>query len=255
MNSARRSRRMSDVAPSPRPARRPGGGHWWQIDWGGMPVWAVALSVVAIGGLLAGGFALRPSTAAEDTPSPIVVFLGDSYTAGTGASDDSLGWASLVGEAEGWRVRNLARGGTGYASTVTGDAAPAACGRDECPSFGQMAQEGTSLLPDIVVVSGGRNDVGDEPVDAEVDAFFDTVAAAYPGSRIYVTDVLWHDRAPEAVERLSEVVQRDARRIGATWLDIGQPLATGDGLLAPDGIHPNDAGHEAIARAVIAALG
>ncbi|SDQ97482.1 Lysophospholipase L1 [Microbacterium sp. cf332] len=220
-----------------------------------MPVWGVALSAVAIGGLIAGGAALRPSTAAEEAPSPIVVFLGDSYTAGVGASDKSLGWVNLVGEAEGWRVRNLARGGTGFASEVTGEAAPAACGRADCPDFGEMALEGSSLLPDIVVISGGRNDIGDTPVDADVDAFFDTVAAAYPGSRIYVTDVLWHQQAPEAVERLTSVVRDDAERIGATWLDIGQPLAGGGGLLAPDGIHPNDAGHEAIAQAVIAALG
>ncbi|OAZ44198.1 hypothetical protein A9Z40_12425 [Microbacterium arborescens] len=231
-----------------------GGARWWSADWGGMPVWAVALSALAIGGVLAGGAALRPSSAVHGAPDPIVVFLGDSYTAGTGASDTSLGWASLVGEAEGWRVRNLARGGTGYGARVTGEGAPAACGRDECPTFGEMAREGAALVPDIVVVSGGRNDVGGSPVDAEVAAFFDTVAAVYPESRVYVTDVLWHDDAPEGVQQLSELVHADAQRVGATWLDIGQPLAGGDGLLAPDGVHPSDAGHEAIARAVIAAL-
>lgn len=254
MSSARRSHRVSGVPRWSRPARRPGGGGWWQRDWGGMPLWGVALSAAAIGALLVGGPALRPSTAAEETASPIVVFLGDSYTAGVGASDPSLSWASRVGEAEGWRVRNLARGGTGYASRVTGEGAPGACGRAECPPFVEMAREGAALIPDIIVVSGGRNDIGDAPVDAEVEAFFEAVATAYPGSRIYVTDVLWHGRAPDAVRRLSRVVQRDAQAIGATWLDIGQPLAGGDGLLAPDGIHPNDAGHEAIARAVIAAL-
>ncbi|QLD12320.1 SGNH/GDSL hydrolase family protein [Microbacterium oleivorans] len=248
-----RSRSRRAAAP-PRRHRGIGGAHWWQRDWGGMPVWSVVLSVAAVGGLIAGGAALRPSEAVEDVPSPIVVFLGDSYTAGVGASDRARGWASLVGEAEGWRVRNLARGGTGFASTVTGDDAPAACGRDVCPTFGQMAIEGASLLPDIVVVSGGRNDVGGDPVDAEVDGFFETVAAAYPGSRIYVTDVLWHEQEPEAVARLSDVVHDDAERIGATWLDIGQPLAGGGELLADDGIHPSDAGHAAIARAVISAL-
>lgn len=232
-----------------------GGGHWWQIDWGGLPVWAVALSAVAIGGVLAGGAALRPSPASEGQSAPIVVFLGDSYTAGVGASDKALGWASLVGEAEGWRVRNLARGGTGYAARVTGEAAPAACGRDECPAFGEMAREGASLVPDIVIVSGGRNDIGQTPVDADVADFFDTLSAAYPGSRIYVTDVLWHDQAPDAVQELSRVVEADAQRVGAVWLDIGQPLAGDSGLFAPDGVHPNDAGHEAIAQAVIAALG
>jgi len=246
-----RSRR---AVAMPRRRRGIAGAHWWQHDWGGMPVWSVALAVVAVGGLLAGGAALRPSEAIEDVPSPIVVFLGDSYTAGVGATDRARGWASLVGDAEDWRVRNLARGGTGFASTVVGDDAPAACGRDICPAFGEMAIEGASLLPDIVVVSGGRNDIGDTPVDADVEAFFDTVAASYPGSRIYVTDVLWHEQAPEAVTRLSEVVHDDAERIGATWLDIGQPLAGGGALLAADGIHPSDAGHRAIARAVIDAL-
>ena len=252
MTDPRRTRR----APAPRRAPRGGGAAWWRQDWGGMPVWGVALSAAAVAGLIVAGVVLRPVPAAQDVPSaPVALFLGDSYTAGTGASDKSLGWASLVGETEGWRVRNLARGGTGFASAVTGDAAPSACGRAECPAFGQMALEGASLVPDIVVISGGRNDIGADPVDADVDAFFDTVASTYPGSRIYVTDVLWHERAPAAVDRLSAVVHRDADRIGATWLDIGQPLAAGGGLLAADGVHPNDAGHEAIAQAVIAALG
>ncbi|MEH3090306.1 MAG: GDSL-type esterase/lipase family protein, partial [Microbacterium arborescens] len=250
MTERRRVRRVAAARRAP----RGGGPAWWRQDWGGMPVWGVALAAVAVAGLVVTGVVLRPTT--QDVPSsPVALFLGDSYTAGTGASDKALGWANLVGEAEGWRVRNLARGGTGFASAITGDGAPAACGRTECPAFGQMALEGASLVPDIVVISGGRNDIGPDPVEADVDAFFDTIASTYPGSRIYVTDVLWHESEPAAVDRLSAVVHRDADRIGATWLDIGQPLAAGGGLLAADGVHPNDAGHEAIAQAVIAALG
>lgn len=247
-----RSRRSRTTPEATIPAS--GRARWWERDLGGLPVWGAALAVVAAGAMLVGASTLRPSTQEAADAEPVVLLLGDSYTAGVGASDRAHSWAGIVASDEGWRVRNLARGGTGYESTVEGDSAAAACGRSACPSFGQMAAEGAALLPDIVVVSGGRNDIGDDAAPGAVRAFFADLASAYPHSRIYVTNVLWHQDAPESVDALSAVVRAEAERAGATVLDIGQPLASDAEMLAPDGIHPSDAGHAAIADAVLAQL-
>ncbi|KAA9084083.1 SGNH/GDSL hydrolase family protein [Microbacterium radiodurans] len=237
--------------------RRPAGGRWWQREWGGMPVWAVVSTLLVIPGLLWAGMGLRPAPAADvaAASSPVVLFLGDSYVAGAGASNPSRSWVSVVGAAEGWRVRNYARGGTGYVAEVSGEKAPNACGREDCPDFAAMAREGAALLPDIVVVSGGRNDIGADALDTGVAQFFALLRETYPNSRIYVTNVLWDATdPPPQVAALADVVRAGAEGIGATWLDLGQPLGSDTELVAPDGVHPDDAGHQAIADAVLAAL-
>ncbi|MCR2823963.1 SGNH/GDSL hydrolase family protein [Microbacterium sp. zg.Y909] len=221
-------------------------------------MWAVAVAGLAVAGLLIGAYTARPAVgAAAPQSAPVALFLGDSYTAGAGASDDTKAWAAVVASERGWVAENLARGGTGFTGSVAGAAARAACGREECPSFVRMAVQGAAVVPDIVIISGGRNDaaLSDAATEQGILQLFDAVAGTYPDSMVFVTNVLWDDEDPPAsVAVMSTQIQQHAERVGAVFLDLGQPLAGDEASLAADGVHPNDLGHAKIAEALLAAL-
>lgn len=231
---------------------------WWQQEWGGAPLWAVAVTVLTAAALLLAAYSARPAVgAAAPQSAPVALFLGDSYTAGAGASDDTRAWATVVAAERGWLVQNFARGGTGFISSVAGAAAPAACGREECPSFERMAVEGAAVVPDIVVISGGRNDaaLSDAAAAQGIRQMFEAVAETYPNSTVFATNVLWDDEDPPvSAAVMSAQIQQHAERMGAVFVDLGQPLAGDETALAADGVHPNDLGHARIAEAMLAQL-
>ena len=199
--------------------------------------------------------AAPPEPEVTEEPAPVVVFLGDSYTAGARASSDGTQWVNLVSAAEGWEAHNLARGGTGFVNGVDGDTAPVACGLDYCPSFTEMIAEAAALNPDVVVVSGGRNDANQDAAQAAagVEQFFTALREALPNATIIGTSVLWDDEPPpDTIPAMSEAVRTNLERIGGRYLDLGQPL-TAD-KIDTDGVHPNDAGHQTIADAIQALL-
>ncbi|GAB2832643.1 SGNH/GDSL hydrolase family protein [Microbacterium insulae] len=204
----------------------------------------------------------RPPVTAEDFARPAVepvvaAFIGDSYAAGAGSTQG--GFVPLVARGREWRTVNLARGGTGFIERPDQDAAAArvACGQDYCESYPEMIPSAIEADPDVIVVSGGRNDLIADPAEAAlaVDRFFLELRETFPATAIYVISPLWDSsRPPVALVPLEEAIRRNAEAIGATYLDIGQPLAGRPELISPDGIHPNDAGHAAIATAVAEAL-
>jgi lysophospholipase L1-like esterase len=195
-----------------------------------------------------------PAPSASATASPtatagpqVVAFLGDSYAFGTGASTQSKRWADLVSLKQGWVEKNLSDNTTSY-STV---GAPG--------STSYQAQLGAVVATgaQIVVVSGGRNDVGvaATQLSADVRATFAGIHAGLPRARIIVVSPTWgNDPAPARLTDLISIVKAEAERAGATYLDIGEPMFGQSSMVGADGWHPNDAGYAAIAAAVERAL-
>jgi acyl-CoA thioesterase-1 len=185
-----------------------------------------------------------------------VVLIGDSYTAGTGASEAGKSWASIAAASEDWSLTNVARGGTGYVTTVT-ENAMTACGLDYCPSFGEMITPASESAPAMVVVSGGRND-SDLGASDEADAvttFYSELRAALPEAVIIAVSPLWDaSETPDSLDEIAADVRAAALAAGGSYLDVGQPLAGRADAIATDGIHPNDIGHALIASAITAAL-
>lgn len=182
----------------------------------------------------------------------VVVFLGDSYTAGAGASSVSTRWSSLVAGRMGWTEVNMAYGGTGYLRSVLSPTSQLACAREYCPSYSELIDEVVEATPDIVIVNGGRNEASS--VDATwhvgVDQFFDDLRAALPTVGIVATSPIWDDDPALAImEEMRGRVRTAVVSVGGTYVTLGDPLLGRPDYVAADGVHPNDDGHAAIAAA------
>jgi lysophospholipase L1-like esterase len=191
--------------------------------------------------------AKAPTSAPAKAGPQLAVFLGDSYASGTGASTQSKRWANLVSLKQGWVEKNLSNNTTSYSTA----------GEPGGTSYRAQLNAVVATGAQIVVVSGGRNDVGvaAEQFRADVRATFAGIHARLPKARIIVVSPTWgNDPAPASLTDLISIVKAEAVRAGATYLDIGEPLFGHSSMVAVDGWHPNDAGHAAIAAAVEKAL-
>lgn len=202
--------------------------------------------------------AAHQETGQGERPVFRVLVLGDSYTAGEGASRSQLSFIARVGRAAGWAVDNQAQGGTGYLKAVTTDG-EAACGSAACPRFGQaLRKASTGAPPDLVLVSGGRNDLSlpRQEVAKSIAKLFSDVRRYFPRARLAVVAPLWDFSAqPPALSRLRADVATAARASGYVMLDLRQPLLNHPEWMAADLVYPGDRGHRAIAEALLKALG
>lgn len=220
--------------------------------------WSIGIALLLVAVLL-GFAALRPENSAAGpaaTTEPVVAFLGDSYTAGAGASPGRA-WPHLLATALGWdSYQSFAHGGTGYATAVTGNAVHA-CGLDFCPRYDEVLPRVIDYAPTLVIVSGGRNDTGRTPeqVAAGARKLLGGLSTALPEATVVVTSPIWDARPrPATLDELAAAIRRAAAESNATYLDLGEPFAGKPQLITADQVHPNDAGYELLARAVAAKL-
>jgi acyl-CoA thioesterase I len=190
-----------------------------------------------------------PKRSASATHRPLLVaFLGDSYAFGHGASKPSKRWANLVSVNKGWSEANLSQEATNYSTA----------GEPGLTSYRARLSAVVATGAQIVVVSGGRGDVGvgSAQFRSDVRSTFAAIHAGLPHARLIVVSPTWgNDPAPALLVAQISIVKDEASRAGATYLDIGEPLFGHFSMMDVDGWHPNDAGHAAIAAAVEKALG
>lgn len=238
------------------------GAQWWAIG-------LVAVVVAITGGLV--GAALTPKappvTAApasgtndysgyfqqSDDATARAIFVGDSYSHGTGASDRSLRWTSLVSTERGWEERNEALGGTGYLTTSGRNG----CGREYCPNYLEVIQQMNATAPEVLFIAGGQNDfrAWTENPQAVTDAIWATYREArtrFPETRIVAVGPSIIGDVSQNVIDLDAQVRAAAEEIGAEYVSLIDPDVLDRGMDVGDGGHVNDAGHGAIAAAVLA---
>lgn len=233
----------------------------------GLAVFFAASTVAAFAGVtLSASKGPSAEWISTEVRPAVAVFIGDSYTAGAGVTDLDKRWTSIVSRRQRWTEVNLGRGGTGYILSPTGTAALNACGFTNCPSYTDMVADVAAANPDVVVVSGGRNEIFNTVANPQVfslldpkwptgvEAFFVALRAATPRAQIVATSPIWSDeRAPDALQGMRSTIQRAVNAVGGVHIDIGDPLLGRKDCMAPDGIHPNDAGHAVIAKAFLTA--
>ena len=176
-----------------------------------------------------------------------VAVIGDSYT--TGTDEGGLGpnsWTARAWQtlgAHGVRVAAdvAAEGKAGYA--VPGD-------------HGSLFEDLTAraVKPDdvLVVFFGSRNDEGVDPglLTERASEAFDLARRFAPSARFLVIGPPWPTAAvPGSMLVIRDVLNAVGRAAGAAFVDpIGDRwFVDRPDLIGPDGVHPNDAGHEYLA--------
>lgn len=208
-----------------------------------------------------------------------IVFLGDSITEGHGVAGPDKTYWSVLGQRTGALCTADGIGGTRIAQQQ--HRLEATARHDDNPFFSRV--EALDADADIVVVFGGTNDYGHGDAamgnfeDRTVDTFYGAchdlclrLLNKYPSAIIvFMTplhrlqeDTYRNVRANE-VRHLSDFV-RAIREVAEYYslpvLDLFrvagiQPSIEGQRtLFMPDGLHPNEAGHQRIADRLIAFL-
>lgn len=178
------------------------------------------------------------------------VFLGDSYTSGwNGAGLGARGWPQLISRERGWRTINLAVAGTGFINA----------GWTNQP-VGSRVPEAIKQKPDVVFIAAGHNDSRwSSATTAEAaDKVIDRLHRALPDALLVIIAPIWPSGSPPArCLELRDHLRRTAASVGAIFIDpLGEGWFAGSRqhLIGPDGIHPTDAGHRAMADRVGADL-
>jgi lysophospholipase L1-like esterase len=195
-----------------------------------------------------------PSPTATTPARPTAVFLGGSTTQGQGASTPATRWSSLVASARGWDEVDLGLGGTGYVTT----AGPEGCGLEFCPNVETRVADAVARDPDVVVVSGGEDDLAsyeDDPdtVGDAVATTFSELRRQLPRARLVAVGPSTPGAVDDAVEGLDADVRAAATAAGAEYVSLLEPDVLTVEAAAP-GARFDDAGHRAIAERVLAAV-
>ena len=206
-------------------------------------------------------------------------FLGDSITEGSGTTGKEKIYWSLIGKKTGAIVRGYGVGGTRFAKQITPSVNP-----KHDLDFIMRAKE-MDRDADMIVVFGGTNDFGhgDAPIgkmsDRENNTFygachmlFTDLINMYPEATIVIMTPLHRcnednvrgdgfkscDVAPLSryVEIIKEVAAFYSLPVIDMWSISGiQPrVPVLKEKYCPDGLHPNDAGHEKMAERLIGFL-
>lgn len=185
-----------------------------------------------------------------DYVSNRVAVIGDSYT--TGGDLGGLGAKGWTAQA--WQMLAQQR------TAVTADVgAEGGAGYGVRGNHGSLFEDLTSrtVKPDdsLVVFFGSRNDQPVNPTQLSVLAYgtFQLARSIAPTARFLIIGPPWPTaNPPDAVLRIRDALQYQARVAGATFVDpiaehwfVGRP-----GLIGSDGIHPTDAGHEYMAQRI-----
>jgi acyl-CoA thioesterase-1 len=186
--------------------------------------------------------ALAPACPAGQ--GPLVVFLGDSLTAGWRLREDEA-YPALVARALVTRGRSLRVVNAG----VSGDTA----------AEGHARLAGVlRLRPDVVVVALGINDaLRGMPLEATEAALRRIVSEARAGGArvLLVGTGVPRAASPELSDRLRAMYARVASDEKLPFVpDLMRGVLDERGLLFPDGLHPNAAGQARLAENVRPAL-
>ncbi|MFB2586597.1 SGNH/GDSL hydrolase family protein [Herbiconiux liukaitaii] len=181
-------------------------------------------------------------TSAVDPDAPVVAFYGDSYTLGTGASDPSHRWSTVVSLERGWNEFNPSVNGLGFVnnrSSTPPDYAP----DDEVSQI--IAED-----PDIVFVTMGLNDNFSMPQRADeiqqaIEIDLETLSTELPDARLIVVEPFWYtDARPESVDTIIGWVEDAAADVGADYIPGASRWIEGHPeWMAADRLHPNDDGY------------
>jgi lysophospholipase L1-like esterase len=167
--------------------------------------------------------------------------LGDSWTDPTVYPwAAAQGWPELLTARLGLGLVNSGVSGTGYAANAG------------TPYFPAQAARGAGAGADLVLVWGSLNDPtqGHSPAETYAGAIatYRLLVRLLPHAPVIVFGPSWGaSPPPPELIAASTAVRQAADEVGVQFVDPSRWLAGRPELVLPDGLHPNQDGHELIA--------
>jgi acyl-CoA thioesterase I len=178
--------------------------------------------------------------------APVMMFLGDSFTVGSGPVSPWRTYAAESARLLGWQPIIAGAGGTGYLNAGR-------VGRTFRRSF--EAELAWRPAPDLLVISGGHNDhrwSAAEIARAASDLVAE-VRARWPHTRIVMVGPIWLIDTPKKAYEVRDALAQAAGRAGVPFLDPMRQRWPSE-MILPDGVHPTFTGHERLAGWLAGAL-
>lgn len=208
--------------------------------------------VVALIGIFSGisacssavaGTPLRATAPVPKAATRVVMFVGDSFTVGSGPVPTWRTYAAQTARLLGWQPVIAGAGGTGYLNKGK-------VGRTFRRSFEE--ELAWRPPPDLLIISGGHNDQrwSTPQVRHAAAELLADVRGRWPATRIVMVGPIWLDDAPKKAYRVRDALAAVAGAARVPFLDpMRRRWVTGrpSEVMLPDGVHPTFAGHERIA--------
>ncbi|MEV0622905.1 SGNH/GDSL hydrolase family protein [Nonomuraea sp. NPDC050404] len=178
--------------------------------------------------------------------APVMMFVGDSFTVGSGPVPRWESYASQTARLLGWQPIIAGAGGTGYCNEGR-------AGRTFQRSF--EVELAWRPAPDVLVISGGHNDRRWSPVQVRqaAEGLLAKVRAHWPGTRTVMIGPIWLGEAPSRAYGVRDALAEAAKAGKVPFFDPMRERWP-QGAILPDGVHPTLAGHESIAGWLAARL-
>lgn len=196
--------------------------------------------------------------ALETTPQnelPICLCIGDSYANSTNTANpdgtDVTKWPTQLRNIIGndYRVKNYSVTGAGF--NVSGNTFSDQINN----AYGASAIDNDNVA--IIIIAGGRNDIGTTPqMKSYADATFSNARAKFPKARIISVPMLWHNVGLDMYGRQKAAgVAEAAAANGVENVDWAWTWNIGNDSNFPSGdVHPNANGAKVIASYMAAAI-
>ena len=168
-----------------------------------------------------------------------VAFVGDSFSVGVGAPSPEQRWTTLVCKHIGWQETNVAISGQGYL-----------VGRESGSDYAGQLKQAVAAKPDLIIISGGWNDISHGHNADETAAAGRALFAAAQQSRVrtvVISPLAPASGPPKELSKLAELLAKEAPAHGLEYLDMGMPATRHPDWISPDGLHPNAKGYSEIA--------
>lgn len=183
---------------------------------------------------------------------PRVLFIGDSFTYGQGASVRTRGFVYVAARTLGWRAEIHGYPGSGYIT-------PGPLKQTYVQALQKLAQGHRSY--DLVAVQGSVNDQAalqsGKDINGAVHEALDVIRKAWPSARVlFMAPVPQRLPATPANVTTEATLRAVAAESGCSLIDpIGENWITQDNIgttLVAANLHPDDAGHAYLAQRLVA---
>ncbi|MBC6460361.1 SGNH/GDSL hydrolase family protein [Actinomadura sp. HBU206391] len=178
--------------------------------------------------------------------APVVMILGDSYTAGIPGTPPTATYAADVARTLGWQIIIAGYRGTGFV-------APGRIGK----TFPMLFDEELAWrpAPDMVIVAGGHNDWPHDPqlVTASARQLLTKIRQQWPSTRLLLTGPMWGGDPRREALRVRDALKGVASELQVPFIDplqekwitgnVRRRTGTARTYIRRDGVHPNAAGN------------